>query len=281
MSSTQPIKLLFKIAAEKCFVAPEKRTQKLTAWIENANKARTDTNLDAFENQYDKAEELITFYTFAPLVLSLDRVGVINSVLGQVGVSPFEEQVVDVRLERHFSPPKGYLRWIKKEVANHPVKYVREQATNHTQNQRLESDTHVDAYVETDKLHILFEMKYTSDIAYETTFNPYRNQLARLTDIGLELSETTGKKTLIILSTPRMFFEKKSRLYYYKIKEYADHRKLKEDIEWRKNSSIEDNLLAIKWIALEDLIKILYESFNHEDKNDALDFFKERNLLGE
>jgi hypothetical protein len=280
MSNKQPIKLLFKIAAEKCFVAPEKRTQKLTAWIENPNQARNSTNLDALENQYDKAEELITYYTFAPLVLSLDRVGVINSILGLVGVSPFEEQVVDVGLERLFPSPKGYLRWIKKEVANHPIRYVREQATNHKSNQKLESDTHADAYVETDKLHILFEIKYTSDIAYETTFNPYRNQLTRLADVGLELSQTTGKKTLIILSTPKKFFEKRSRLYYYKINDYKNPEKIKEDIEWRKNlASISDNLIAIKWVALEDLVQVLYEDFNHEDKEAALEFFKERNIV--
>jgi hypothetical protein len=280
MSTKQPIKLLFKQATEKCFVAPEKRTQKLVTWIENANKARTLTNLGSFENQYDKAEELITFYTFAPLVLSLDRLGLINSVLGLAGVSPFEEQVVDVGLERLFPPPEGYLRWIKKEVANHPIKYVREQATNHKSNQRLESDTHVDAYVETDKIHILFEMKYTSDIAYDTTFNPYRNQLARLADVGLELNQMTGKKTLVILSTPKKFFERRSRLYYYKIMEYNDPLKIKEDIEWRKNIlTIQDNLLAIRWIALEDLIKVFYEDFNHEDKKDALEFFRERDLF--
>jgi hypothetical protein len=60
----------------------------------------------------------------------------------------------------------------------------------------------------------------------------------------------------------------------------ARYRKVQEDIEWRKTAAIEDNLLAIKWIALEDLIKVVYEDFNHEDKKDALEFFKERNLLG-
>jgi hypothetical protein len=39
--------------------------------------------------------------------------------------------------------------------------------------------------------------------------------------------------------------------------------------------------LAIRWIALEDLIDVLYRDFEHEDKEEALEFFKERNLLSE
>ena len=281
MSTKQPKKLkklLFTEAINTCFNPPEKRSKKLSAWVENANSARKSANLEAYPNQYDKAEELITFYAFAPLVLSLNRVGLINSILSLAKVSPFEEQVVDVALERQFKPPAGYLRWINNEVKNHPVRYIREQATKHEPKQRLESNTHVDAYVETDKMHIFFEIKFTSDIAHETTFNPARNQLARLIDVGLELNELDGKQVLVILSSPRRFFEKKSRFYFYKIKEYADPAKIKEDIEWRSLSKIRDNLLAVRWIALEDLIHVLYEGFKHIDKEEALEFFKERNL---
>jgi hypothetical protein len=272
-------KLLFKEAIMTCFNPPEDRLKKLNAWVENSNSAREQANLEAYLNQYDKAEELITFYTFAPLVLSLDRVGLINPILSLAGVSPFEEQVVDVALERQYPPPPGYLRWIKNEVKNHPVRYLREKAAKYESNQRLESNTHVDAYVETDKLHIFFEIKFTSDIACDTTFNPSRNQLARIIDAGLERNEQDGKQVLVILSTPRRFFEKKSRLYYYKIMEYTDPVKIKDDIEWRSLSKIRNNLLSVSWIALEDLIQVLYEDFRHEDKKEALEFFKERNLM--
>ena len=134
---------------------------------------------------------------------------------------------------------------------------------------------------ETDKLLIFFEIKFTSDISYDTTFNPCRNQLARLVDVGLEVNEHNGKEVLVILSTPRRFFERKSRLYYYKIAEYAHPEKIKEDIEWRSLSTIRDNVLAVRWIALEDLIDVLYKDFEHKDKNEALEFFKERNLISE
>jgi hypothetical protein len=39
-----------------------------------------------------------------------------------------------------------------------------------------------------------------------------------------------------------------------------------------------DNVLAVRWIALEDLITLLYSAFVHPDKEEALEFFKERNL---
>ena len=103
--------------------------------------------------------------------------------------------------------------------------------------------------------------------------------MARLVDVGLEVNELNGKQVLVILSTPRRFFEKKSRLYYYKIAEYTHPEKMKEDIEWRSLSTIRDNVLAVRWIALEDLIDVLYRDFEHVDKKEALEFFKERNLI--
>ena len=279
------MRLLFKEAIKTCFYPSEDRLRKLSAWVENANSARDATNqeanLEAYPNQYDKAEELITFYTFAPLVLSLNKVGLTNRILALAKVSAFEENVADVGLERQYRPPKGYLKWIKNDVKNHPVKYIREQASAHKPNQRLESNTHVDASIETDKLLIFFEIKFTSDISHSTTFNPCRNQLARLIDVGLDVNEHNGKEVLVLLSTPRRLYEKRSRLYYYKVKEYADPAMIKEDIEWRNVSEIRDNVLAVTWIALEDLIEVLYRDFEHEDKKEAVEFFKERNLLPE
>jgi hypothetical protein len=273
------MKLLFAEALQTCFKQPDDRTKKLKAWIENANSARKTENLEAFPNQYDKAEELITFYTFAPLVLSLNRVGLTNQILGLAGVSPFEENVVSVNLERQFSPPTNYLKWIKNEAKTHPIRYIREKSAAHLKtNKPLESRTHVDAFIETDKLLIFFEIKYTSDISYNTTFNPYRNQLARLIDVGLDVNEQNGKEVLVILSSPRKLYERKSRLYYYKVKEYTNPALIQEDIPWRTVSEIKDNVLAVRWIALEDLVSLIYKDFNHPDKEEAMEFFKEKNL---
>lgn len=273
------MRLLFKEALQTCFDPADERLQKLSDWVKNAESARDSKNLNKKLNQYDKAEELITFYTFAPLVLSLNRVGLTNRILSLAGVSPYEESVDGVALEKQFSPPKKYLKWLRKQCENHPVRYIREQACLHKKNQRLEGKTHVDAFIRTDKLLIFFEIKFTSDISYDTTFNPIRNQLARLIDVGLEINEVTGKEVLVILSAPRRFFETRSRLYYYKIKEYENPTFIQQDLPWRSINEIRDNLLKVAWIPLEDLIEGIYRDFKHDDIEEANEFFKERNLL--
>jgi hypothetical protein len=269
-------KLLFEDLAEMHF-SPA-RVKKLQTWCMNADLARKSGNLAARANQYDKAEELITFYTFAPLLLSLNKVGLTNRILGLAGISPFEENVVNVGLERQYRPPEGYLNWLKNDVKNHPIQYIRQQASKHEPNKPLESNTHMDAFIETDKLLIFFEMKYTSDIAYSTTFNPYRNQLARLIDVGLDVAKCSGKEVLVLLSSPSKFYESRSRLYYYKVQEYSDPLLIQKDIAWRTVSEIRDNVLAVKWFALEELISLLYKDFTHSDKEEAMKFFRERKL---
>ena len=275
------MRLLFEEAIQNCFDPPEERLKKLKSWIENANSARdpTRTSLEAFPNQYDKAEELITFYTFAPLALSLNKVGLTNRILTLAGVSAYEENVPRVRLEPQFSPPEDYLHWLRNYVKKHPIRYIRQQANKHEPKRRLESNTHADAFIETDKLLIFFEIKFMSDISYETKFNPSRNQLARLIDVGLEANKSNGKEVLVILSTPRELYTKRSRLYYYKVEDYKEPSLIHEDIPWRSITEIRDNVLAVSWIALEDLIDALYKDFDHPEKDEALAFFKERNLL--
>jgi hypothetical protein len=274
------MKLLFEEAAQECFNPAEARIQKLKAWVKQANSARNTGNLESFPNQYDKAEELITFYTFAPLLLSSNKVGLTNQILTLASINQSVDSVVSVGLERQYQPPVGYLSWLKNEVKNHPVRYIREQAINHLKtNKLLESRTHVDALIETDKFLIFFELKFTSDISDCTTFNPNRNQLARLIDVGLEVAQTSDKKLLVFLSTPSTLYALKSRLYYYKIQEYSNPFMIQNDIAWRPVKDIEDNLLAVKWIALEDLITLLYKDFIHPDKEEAIEFFKERKLI--
>jgi len=272
------MKLLFEEAAQRCYKPSEDRIKRFKDWIEKANQARRTGNLEANSNQYDKAEELITFYTFAPLVLSLNRLGLINRILGLAGISPYEENIVGVGLEMQYSPPAGYLKWIKERAKDHPIRYIRQRAAKRAPNKPLESKTHIDAVIETDKLLILFEVKFTSDIADSTTFNPCRNQLARLIDVGLEATKHSGKEVLVILATPSKLCENRCRLYYYKVNEYSDPAMIQRDIGWRPVSVIKDFLLAVEWIALEDLISLLYRDFVHPDKEEALKFFSERNL---
>jgi hypothetical protein len=87
------------------------------------------------------------------------------------------------------------------------------------------------------------------------------------------------KDVLVILSAPKEFFEARSRLYYYKIKEYEDPTFIQQDLPWRSINEIRDNLLKVAWIPLEDLIEVLYKDFKHDDLEDAEVFFKERKLM--
>jgi hypothetical protein len=274
------VKLLFEEIAGKPFITQE-RAEKLRDWIQNADKVRaSQDSSDKRANQYDKAEELITFYSFAPLALRKDKKEVIQNVLRLANIKEDVDGEIELGLEKQFPPPKGYLEWLQKEVSNHPVKYVREQGRNHIKRNRpLETHTHVDALIKSDNLVIFVEMKFTSDISVQTTFNPNRNQLSRLVDVGISAIEETGRKLIVLLCSPQEFFLKKSRLYYYKIREYSDLHEIEKDIAWRKQEEIEKYVSTVAWISLEKLIDIIYGNFNHHDKKEALDFFRERNMI--
>ena len=273
------MKLLFKEIASKCFKPTEARVQKLEKWIHQSELARRTGNLEPYPNQYDKAEELITFYTFAPFFLSSNQAELTNKVLKLAGIPVDVDSVVSAGLERLMSPPQGYLAWMQEQVNSHPVRYIRKQAVSRkNENKPLEAPTHVDAFIETESLLILFEMKFTSDISIQTTFNPYRNQLARLIDVGISYALKKRKRLVLLLCSPSVFFVSKSRLYSYKITEYSDYEEVKRDIGWRGKEQIEESVLAVAWIPLKSLVEIMYEDFNHADLGDALLFFKERNL---
>lgn len=271
------MRLLFEDLAKKHFHDRPDRFQKLKGWVEEANK--TSDKLDKKANQYYKAEELITFYTFAPLDLRSDQQELVNEILRLAGVNENVQSVKRISFEKLVQPPTAYLSWIENEVRNHPIKYVREQAKDHNKRKKaLETATHVDAVIETDNFVIFVEMKFTSDISVQTTFNPYRNQLARLIDVGISVAMKKDKKLVLLLCTPSIFFVTKSRLYSYKITEYSDYEEIKRDIGWREQHEIEKFVLAVAWIPLESLIEIMHQGFAHPDKNEAIEFFRERKL---
>jgi len=276
------MKLLFEKVAKKVNLSTE-RLQKYKDWIGDANKARNlkFPLLDARMNQYDKAEELISFYTFAPLELRRDKEDVIREVLSLVDVNVPIEGKIKLTFEKQFKPPDGYLAWLKDKIDEHPVRYIREQGKQHTGNhKRLETNTHVDVVLESAKLLILIEMKFTSDISVQTTFNANRNQLARMIDVGIsEVENSKGKKLVVLLCTPYEFFAKKSRFFYYKIQEYVDSQKIAQGIGWRKPWEIEQHLLKIDWLSLEKVIEIMYQKFESPEFDEAMTFFEERKLL--
>ena len=121
-------------------------------------------------------------------------------------------------------------------------------------------------------------MKFTSDISHETTFNPNRNQLARNIDVGISEAKKKGKQLLVLLCTPSEFYNKKSRLYYYKIQEYTNFNEISKDIPWRPVEDIKEHLLKVAWIPLEKVIEIVYQNLGLPKLLEAEKFFAERKL---
>ena len=270
------VKLLSEDLAKK-HLTPE-RTQKFKDWIDNANKARESGSLGSGDNQYDKAEELITFYTFAPLDLREDKKQVIQEILGFCGIREPVEEPLTLAFERQLSPPKGYLEWLAREVSKHSIRYVREQGREHAEARKpLETNTHVDVVLEAENMLILFEVKFTSDISSKTTFNAHRNQLARTIDAGIS-NLKNGQRLVVLLCSPSEFYRKKSRLYYYKLQEYTDFNEIKDDIGWRELPDIQRHLLSVGWVPLEKVLEIVYRNLEHPELDEARAFFKERRL---
>lgn len=267
------------------------RILKYKKWVKNAEKAREIKVLGERENQYDKAEELITFYTFAPLEREKTpnqiKQKIVQEILNSISVNE-TVNAVKLYLEKELPPPDKYLKWLNDEVTRHPIRYIREQANRRKiTKRRLEGDTQVDAIIETENLVILIEVKFTSDISSYTKFGLKRNQIARLIDVGVsrvqKLREKGFQKKLIVLCcTPEEPFQKRSRFYYYKIKEYSDPLNIQNDIPWRTIDEINEALRKVGWTSLEKVIEIVYQNaqrfLDSEESTNVKDFFKERML---
>lgn len=273
------MRLVYEDIAKK-LLTPN-RVLKYQKWVKEAEKARKTGSLNARKNQYDKAEELVTFYTFAPLmhekVPDEVKIKVIREILGFIGVKdPIKE--VKVLFEMDLQPPDSYLQWLRKEVRHHSIKYIRKEAET---KRILEGNTQVDAIIKTDNLLILIEVKFTSDISPHTKFGLIRNQIARSIDVGISKAQGSHKKLVVLLCTPSKLYQRRSRFYYYKMQEYSNFSNLQKDVPWRTISEIKENLLKVKWISLEDVIKIVYQNTNKYlsfETKEVDEFFRERGL---
>jgi len=272
------VRLLLEDLAKKHFTG--ERVQKFKSWIENANKARKSGSIGSKDNQYDKAEELITFYTFAPLELREDKRQVVQEILGFCGIVEPVEDPMTLAFEKQLRPPRGYLEWLTREVSKHPTRYVREQGREHAEaGEPLETNTQVDVMIEAKNLLILVEVKFTSDISSQTTFNVHRNQLARTIDAGISrLKKDNNQRLIVWLCSPSEFYRKKSRFYYYKLEEYTDLSKIKDDVGWRELAEIQKHLLSVAWIPLERVIETIYRNLDFPQSDEARTFFRERRL---
>jgi len=273
------MRLIYEDLAEKLLTS--NRVLKYQKWVEEAEKARKTCSLDERKNQYDKAEELITFYTFAPLehknVPDDVKKKAVQEILSSVDINEFTGKV-RLFFEKDLPPPDKYMQWLSKEVKYHPIRYIRKEAET---KKALEGYTQVDAMIKTDNLLILIEIKFTSDISPYTRFGLIRNQLARLIDVGISEAKRLHKKLIVLLCTPSELCQRRSRFYYYKMQDYSDFLNIQKDIPWRTINEIKETLLKVKWISLEDVIKIVYQNTKEylgPEVKEIDKFFRERGL---
>jgi len=265
------------------------RYTKYLNWVRASDEARRGS-LGALTvmkaNQYDKAEELITWNTFAPL-LKMEKVARDNttSTIITEGLRREVGEYLDgegfrLQFEYTIPSPRSYLERRRLSVHNHPVKYVREEAKD---KEVLEGNTHVDLALMNSKLLVLVEVKFTSDIQGYVRYDPVRNQLARLIDAGIDASH--GRKLAVLLLSPEWGYNSRNRLYCYKLDEYREStEKLRADIPHRTLAEITNTLLGVGWVPLEFAASTVHKKaieLGLLDKGEAQqvqDFYDERRM---
>ncbi|MDR1742399.1 MAG: hypothetical protein LBR48_01095 [Dysgonamonadaceae bacterium] len=142
------------------------------------------------------------------------------------------------------------------------------------------------------------EAKFLSDISYQITYNPFRDQIARNIDAGIEYCQEKNIEDLSLfyfyLLTPEVFKPNtakynqmkeligayKSRLYSYKFEEYQNWENLKRALPHREIDDETWKIISenIKWITFEDFYRNM--TIQDEAEKDMIKtFFIERNLL--
>lgn len=105
-------------------LTPE-RASRYRSWVKLSIRAREKGDTGHVANQMDKAEEMLTWVTSAPLqrMSPESRADAVSEV---VGVHFCEAD--EPRFEALLRPPKRYLEQLRESVYRHPVRYIREQA---------------------------------------------------------------------------------------------------------------------------------------------------------
>lgn len=260
----------------------EERKIRYEKWVSNADRARSTGSLDATMNQYDKAEEILTWYTFALLLrmTTEQRISTINEILKPSVGSNVVISRPYLTFDKMLPPPKSYFNSISIE---HPVKYIREEIERHRKNGLpLETHTHIDVLIETNELIIPIEAKFTSDIDYQRTYNCIRNQIARTIDVSIEVAKKVkpSKKVIFLLCVPRYLYNK-GRYYYFKMKDYENLENLKQDLPHQAESikACFDSMHVVFWEDIASTIIGNAVEWNLLDikELDALkDFYNER-----
>jgi len=257
-------------------IRPERKVKYLK-WISDALEARSRNSRDKRLNQYDKAEELMTWYTFAPLLRMNERqqAETLSELFRKFGL--IINPSIEISFEKMLLPSSEYMDSVK----DHPVRYIRIQIGKH-RTKPVEGHTHIDCYIETSDYIIPIEAKFMSDISYEVKYNPKRNQIARTIDVCLEKAKKKNKKVAFMLLIPKGF-DNPSRFYHYKMNDYQEPQKLKEDLK-HQQETLEKYYHSSNTIYWSDTVSsIIQQSRQMNYMNEELEslkvFFEERNIF--
>lgn len=116
------------------------------------------------------------------------------------------------------------------------------------------------------------EAKLFSDCSTSTSYDPFRNQLARVIENLITFQDSNNtfpEKTYFTLLTPRIFKEQPySKLYGYKYFEYQDIDKLLQEFElspigirntnsWKYPSNLQERLksITLNWVTYEEIFE--------------------------
>ncbi|SES26786.1 hypothetical protein [Salipaludibacillus aurantiacus] len=170
--------------------------------------------------QIHKDESILTLLTFAALNKGEGELW--NKLLNQIFQTEWEDsgKNFELKLEKAVSPTKEILMVLKKEAAQHPVKYAREISKK---DKPIEGATNFDAVLCTNPKKVFFEAKFTADISSDTTHCTNRNQIARCIDVGLTEVKNKVEDFYFVLVTPSRYKKYPGeRFYYFKMHQYMN-----------------------------------------------------------
>lgn len=264
---------------------------------------RYNTTTIRRERQYDKSEQAITYYLFAALSLvtgDFQDVEKLRTLFAHAFAEPGPAESVAEHLKTHrwaglryealMCPTGDHRKAIKANVGSIPIGYLREIAQKKS-GVRFESPTRLDVFVGDQAALIYgkggvglgFEAKFTSDIDTHTTYSPHRNQIIRNVEVG----HGRFAEFYFVLIAPRVFRDRRSRFYVYKMDEYrgaGGAEALRADSLTSPGGGVTAGWKRrLGFLSWEDLVGVLFTgdrpNFNHPDAGELGTFLRDRMLL--
>jgi len=250
---------------------------------------------------------------------SEDRLNAINKIFSLSGLSNKINftSIINIVLEKKLPEIIPYRKYLKEsfEKENFHLYPDRRQLIDtkiSDENSSFEGSTNLDLMIEgisnNKKIVCFIEAKYLSDISYQITYNPVRDQIIRNIDCGIDCIEDKKHNNPIdsydefhfLLLTPKIFripefggnkeseitkFQSnKGRYYCYKMKDYLNPENLKSYLPHRELTDNNWKIISenIGWLTFEDIYSCCKEFATIENNKEAEmieQFLVERNLL--